>query len=285
MVDSALDTTTDVAPEPVHAPDGAEQPQGAPQEPADAASALSVEDRALSMGWTPKEQFRGAAEKWVDAETFVKRGEEYLPFVKANNRRLEREVEKANDRMAKLEQALSRSVEHMSRAEQRGYERARRDLETQLEQAADQGDREGVKAITKEIVDLEKQASGPAPKPTDDTALMEFKAANPWFEKDRVMTAAAVEIAQELADNGVVDPKIQLGEVTKRIRAEFPHKFTNPRREQPAAVEGGALGQRKAGKGYADLPPDAKQMCDEFVRDKIITREKYVSEFFKEPSK
>lgn len=253
-----------------------------PQEPTvQADEAGSAEDRALTMGWTPKEQFKGDPAKWVDAETFVKRGEEFLPFLKANNKRQEREI-------AKLREAVDRSVQHISKADQRAYERARRDLEAELERAAEAGDTAGVKAVAKEIVDLEKEVvAKPEDQPVWETpagkaALTEFRSGNPWFEKDRVMTAAAVEIAGELAEGGLIEPKAQLAEVSRRMRVEFAHKFTNPRRADPAAVEGAGAGRRTSAKGYSDLPADARQFCDELVRDKITSRDKYVAEYFKE---
>lgn len=255
--------------------------QDAPQ--ADAAQ--TWEDRAMSMGWTPKGQFRGDPEKWVDAETFVKRGEEFLPFLKANNKRLERDMEKANAKLATMERAIQRSVEHMSRAEQRGYERARHDLEAQLDQAALAGDADGVRAVTKEIVDLEKEvrSTGDEPKsdPDQDGKVKAFVAENPWFEADPIMRAAAVELCGQFAKQGL-DIDAQLKATAKRIRDEFPHKFTNPRRAAAATVEGGGLGSPRATKGYGDMPPEARQFCDELVRDKITTRERYVADFFKE---
>jgi hypothetical protein len=42
------------------------------------------------MGWTAKEKFRGDPERWVDAATFVKNGEESLPILRERLRTLER---------------------------------------------------------------------------------------------------------------------------------------------------------------------------------------------------
>lgn len=267
------------------APEAAEaQTEGeAPQQSAEP----SYEDRALAMGWTPKTQFKGDPEKWVDAETFVKRGEEFLPFLKANNRRLEQALEKANAKIASLDKAVRGSIEHISKAEQRAYTRARADLEAELEQAAAAGDAETVKAVTKDIVALEKEVSAKPEKDEPDTPpeMAEWLEANPWFGKDRAMTAACQAIANDVFEEGYTG-KAQLREVDKRIRAEFPHKFEkpeNPNRKAPAAVEGFGSTPRPRGKSYSDLPPEAKQMCDEFCRDiKGMTREKYVREYFKE---
>lgn len=238
----------------------------------------SLEDKALRMGWTPKGQFKGDPEKWVDAEAFIKRGEEFLPFLKANNKALETALEKSNREMAAMKRTMDQFKEFHSKTEARAYERAMKDLQSQQEQAVAAGDVDGVREITKEIVALNKDV---APKPKDDGPTVDldaWKAENTWFETDRAMRGAAIEIAEELTEKGVLGED-QLKEVSKRIKAEFPHKFDNPRRREPGAVESGGSARRPAGKTYADLPADAKAMCDDFVKQKLLTREQYVKEY------
>ncbi len=147
------------------------------------------------------------------------------------------------------------------------------------------GDVEAVRGITAEIVDLTKEAGAPkGGNPAEQGKTEAFDAfveENPWFNTDPAMRGAAIALADELVASGVLDPKKQLAEVAKRIKAEFPHKFENPARKAPAAVEGNGAAVRKTGKTWADLPADAKQMADEFVRDiKGFTREKYVKDYF-----
>src|SRR5687768_16654653 len=59
---------------------------------------VPVEDKARRMGWRPRAEYGGDPTRWVDAETFVRRGDEILPFVQANNRKLEQALGKANAR-------------------------------------------------------------------------------------------------------------------------------------------------------------------------------------------
>lgn len=236
----------------------------------------SIEDRALTMGWTPKAQFKGDPDKWVDAETFVKRGEEFLPFLKANNKRLEKELEKVQKTLAKFQ-------DHHTKTEARAYERAMKDLKSELAAATAAGDADAVEKIADDIADLKADVTGkPADSVKHDNDVVEtWVAQNEWYRTNDVMAAAAATIAAKLESQGVTDTAKQLAEVTRQIKAEFPHKFTNPRRAEPGAVEGGGSPPRKAGKSYADLPPDAKKMCDDFVRDiKGFTREQYVKDFF-----
>lgn len=259
--------------------------QEAPQ--SDSEPGLSVEDRALSMGWTPQSQFKGDPEKWVDAETFVKRGEEFLPFLKATNRRLERELEKATAKLDKMDEALKGAIQHISKADQRAYTRARAELEAELEQYAAQGNTEAVKQVTRDIVDLDREITAAA-RPqavASDTPpeMMEWLEANAWYGKDKALTAACQAIADDVFEEGF-SGKAQLKEVDRRLREEFPAKFQkpeNPNRRGPAAVEGVGAGPRTRGRSYSDLPSDAKDMWDEFVRTiKGFSREKYVREYF-----
>ena len=67
---------------------------------------MDVEAQALEMGWKPQDQFKGPAEKWVDAETYVRRGEEVLPLVRNENRKLLGKVDALNSTIAQLQQSL-----------------------------------------------------------------------------------------------------------------------------------------------------------------------------------
>lgn len=238
----------------------------------------TVEERALGMGWTPKEEFKGRPERWIDAETFVKRGEEFLPILQANNKALARETEASKKELAELRKSVSEMREFYSKSEERAYQKAVRDLQSQLEDAAANGDVEGVKAVTKEITALEKEASAkPKDGPQDEPDVLKaWKAENAWFKPDTVMGKAAAAVADELISKGMKDPADYLPEVTKRMKAEFPEKFENPRRREPGAVEGGASAPRKGGKTRSDLPPEARSMMDKWVKQGLMTEAEYL---------
>jgi len=233
-----------------------------------------VEARARNLGWKPLDEFKGDEKDFIDASEFVRRGEEVLPIMKAANSKLEKQVQR-------LEKTLEKFAEHHSKTEARAYERALSDLEARQAEAVEANDHAAVKEITKEMVALEKEVAKPKADETDDEDLFEsWKAENPWFDKDKGLRAAAIGIAEEIK-NDFKDPVKQRAEVVKRIKADFPEKFTNPRRTQAAAVEGVGTGPKSTGKSYADLPAEAKKMCDEFVRDiKGFSKEKYVKEYF-----
>lgn len=269
------------------ATDQADAQSGAPPGDAGGDPAPSFEDRALSMGWTPKGQFKGDPEKWVDAETFVKRGEEFLPFLRANNKRLEQALERANNKIEQMDKGLKSAIQQLSKADQRAYARAKAELEADLEQYATAGDAEGVKAVTKDLVELERETAGKASddEPADAPEFAEFRADNAWYGRDKALSAAFDALCREVFEEGYTKPKAGLKEAFARLKEGFPEKFakaTNPNRAAPAAVEGVGAPHRTNGKTYADLPADAKQMCDELCRDmpKLMTREKFAKDYF-----
>ena len=227
--------------------------------------------KAEDMGWTPKDQFKGDPSKWLPAAEFVRRGEEFVPFLKATNKKLDAKVHKLESTVAKL-------AEHNAKTDERAYERALRDLKAELATAAQSGDAEAVDQITDEIADLKTAKA--APRDTFEDTFNAWKADNAWYDNDPDLQAYAFGVGQELAGKKV-SREDQLTQVAERVRKAFPHKFENPRRREPGAVEGATNARRPAGKTYADMPADARQICDEFVRDKILTREKYVADYFK----
>ena len=267
--------------------EAAEAAETAPEQQSDAPS---FEDRALTMGWTPKSQFKGDPDKWVDAETFVKRGEEFLPFLKANNRRLEQALERANAKIEQMDKGLKSAIQQLSRADQRAYAKAKADLEAELEQYAAAGNAEAVKAVTKDLVDLEKETVAKVEDaPGEDPAFAEWREANPWFGKDMRKTRIAAALGAEVAEDGYTG-KAQVKEVDRRLREEYPDWFakpTNPNRTAAAPVEGVGAPLRSGAKTYSDLPAEAKAMCDELCRDmpKLMTREKFVKDYFAQEAK
>jgi hypothetical protein len=63
-------------------------------------------------------------------------------------------------------------------------------------------------------------------QPTATPEAEDWAENNKWFNKDRVMTASAMVIHQDLAEEGFdLNSEDYYNEISKRIRKEFPHKF------------------------------------------------------------
>ena len=83
------------------------------------------------------------------------------------------------------------------------------------------------------VVQPAPQAAAPAP----DSDAIAWQDANPWFGKNRRMTAVALEIHQELAESGVrVGSKEYYSKIDAELRQTFPGAFTPEERSRKSSV-------------------------------------------------
>ena len=85
------------------------------------------------------------------------------------------------------------------------------------------------KTEPKEQTNIDQYLQQQVPQQQQTTATPEaedWAENNKWFNKDRVMTASAMVIHQDLAEEGFdLNSQDYYNEISKRIRKEFPHKF------------------------------------------------------------
>lgn len=249
----------------------------------DAATA-AVEAEAAKMGWTPKDQFKGDPAKWRPADEFVERGKNLMPLLQA-------QVKKQDRELAELRQVTKDFAAHLSKTEQRAYDRAFTDLKAQRAEAITAGDAETFGKVDDQIAELRKEVDAKAVKAapaaeTDDPVYNEWATRNATWLKDPKMEAFGTAAAGYLRASGETAQGAEfLDLVAKEVKAKFPEKFTNPRREAAAAVEGAAPGARKGGKGFADMPADARAACDRMAKNAFSgdqkAQEKFKADFVK----
>ena len=92
-----------------------------------------------------------------------------------------------------------------------------------------------------------------APTPQADPEAESWAEKNQWFGQDEIMTLAAFNIHQKLIEEEGFDPSdlMYYDEIDKRMRTEFPHKFSNggavkskARMQQTVAPAGRSDGSR-----------------------------------------
>lgn len=73
-----------------------------------------------------------------------------------------------------------------------------------------------------------QQFQQPQAAPEPDPAAQDWAEKNAWFGEDETMTLAAFNIHRKLIEEEGFDPSDSMyyDEIDKRIRAEFPHKFS-----------------------------------------------------------
>uniref|UniRef100_A0A6M3J296 Uncharacterized protein n=1 Tax=viral metagenome TaxID=1070528 RepID=A0A6M3J296_9ZZZZ len=241
--------------------------------PDDVAAQQAVETQAKNLGWVPKDEFRGDPEQWRDADEFIQHGEATLPILRDNIKTLHKKLDDQG-------RVIKDFAAHHKKVEEKAYQRALKKLKEERLAAVDKGDTQEFEKIDKEIADLEKTSAGTKP----GAGFAEWKEENQWYEDDIDMSIYADNVGTYLAARHPAWPSAKVfAEVTKKVKAKFPAKFKNGRRDQQPLVESGGAGPAAAaGKKYADLPAGAKKACDDFVQEGLLTREEYVKDYFAE---
>lgn len=240
-----------------------------------------VQARAEKLGWIPPSRFKGDPERFIDAESYIERGETVLPIVKEHNRRLEaelasvREEARANAAALKAAQdAIEQIEERHTVATQKAVEDARRQVKAQLAAASEAGDHEGVAELTDQLTQLnvaEKEA-GPKEKPAAPAPfvppkdLADWNAENPWFGTDKRRTALALGIAQELREGGEKSTgraffELVGAEMDKTLKGSG-EQAPPPSSKVEGARNGSDDGAPRGARSFASLPAEAKAACD-----------------------
>lgn len=235
-----------------------------------------VADKAKAQGWVPKEEFRGDPNRWVDAKTFVERGESILPILKERNEHLTREI-------GDIKGSVKELTEFYKNAEERAYQRALKEIETKKLAAVESADVAGYKAAETERAELEKaKPKLVAAKPADPPAMKEFRQSNTWYETEPELTAEADALGAAYIRQGIPYPDM-LKKVQERIKILHPEKFSNPRRDNASSVESvdesTGLPKKAGAKTYENLPAEAKAQCDKWVSQGLLKKEDYVRDY------
>jgi hypothetical protein len=251
-----------------------------------------VEAEATRNGWLPKESFKGRESDWVDAETFVKQGRILRPILKKNNEKLQKELNEARSELEELKLTTREFATEFAKMRENAYKRAINDLKAQRREAREKEDFETLDEIEERIDALKEEQATRAKTPGKETikepskpnmALFnEWHRDNPWYDeaKEPDLFDAAEAIALRLSRNEpeTLGTRAFMDRVTELVKAKFPDKFENPKRKSSPHEGGGQRGESKA-KSYSHLPPEAKQACDRFVKQGIMTREQYVDSY------
>lgn len=216
----------------------------APPDDAGAADA-AVEARAREMGWKPLAEYRGPPGKWQPAADFISRGENILPIVRDQNRRLTERIGKLEGEVTGLRstaaeqlQLLKEQRELGRKADQRGYDRAMAEIKQNQRKAVESGDTVAYDQLVEQAEALQSARPTPAATPVASAepprqappaaspATAAFIDANPWFRTDgflnRKMIDAHIDVIQE---GQIADEVSQYEEAKQRVVDAYPERF------------------------------------------------------------
>jgi hypothetical protein len=264
-------------------------------------STTEIEQTALNMGWIPKDKFRGDESKWVDAEQYVERGQTFLPFIKAENRKLQEKLEQATGTIGKLQAAVTESTtaiealkKYNSEMNQARVQQLRKDIMAELAEAKRSGDIELEVELQDKLTDTKaalKEAQTTEVKPNQtngngngSTSQIDPEVArqwdvwvrdNGWWNDNEVMRAMAVDMAGKMNASGelkaTMTPMERYEAVGKKVIARY-EELTGQQARGTSKVESGRTsdtGGATTGKSFSSLPPEAKAACASFAKDLV----------------
>lgn len=252
-----------------------------------------IESEARTQGWVPKEEFRGNESDWIEAEVFVQRGKEINPILRKNNERIQKELDATRRQMEDLKKATDEFKVFQKEAYTKklaDYELEISDLKDLKRKAVSEGDGDLVVELDDKIEEIRtKKISEVPPKDSPKTTvepkvtgeIVEWVESNKWYKEDPKMANAANRIAEQIRlEFPYAVGKDFLDKLDKELETMFlPEKLGRKSRPR-SPVEGSKVSHtegRTGKKSYDNLPSDAKAACDKFVKQKLMSRDEYVT--------
>lgn len=260
-------------------------------EPAVKTVPYETEAKARADGWAPKDKWHGDPDKWIDADEFVRRGEQVLPFVKKKLKATEQIAEDLKAEMARERADNAERFKRLEKMNTLALKNQREQIYSQFEadklKAVAEGDTAEYKRIAQEQARAwhEARVEEPEPvaqeepkpngngrdlRPADKVIVQDFIERNTWFNRDKVLTVAAEEEHKRLLNESPgMSLEDNLAETERLVREQFPKKFgikPKPATAQPHSppVEGGGRapngGSRE--KGWSDIPADDRKIAE-----------------------
>jgi hypothetical protein len=231
-----------------------------------------IEVKARELGWRPREEFSGDEDSFVDAKEFVAR------------QPLFEKIEHQSRELKNVKKALDALQNHHSRVAESEYKRALATLEAKKAEAIDNADGQTAIKIERQIAQAEqefRQLNQEAQTPKNDPEeFVSWKAKNSWYDKDESMRIFADAYGTKLAKGGMSPPEV-LDAVSKKIKAEFPHKFVNPNKANAPDVGVSGAQSRSSSSDKFELTETERSVMNTLVRSGTMTKEQYITEIKK----
>jgi hypothetical protein len=239
-----------------------------------------IEQRAREMGWMPPNVYKGPG-KALSAEEFVERGEKIIPFLKANNQKLQDQIGSLKSKLESVQRNTQEGMEALKLNYQeslkRHLEEQREKLKAELTVARQEGDVDKEVEIQDKLSELRannsnRLTSAPAAASQQalDPSFQTWMLRNPWYGND----VRKSKLAEGLGNIIRSDPDNDgvTGEQFFRLLDQELDKRTRP--APVSKVSGGSLGTSGGasgggGKSYRDLPADAQAACDTQARKMV----------------
>lgn len=240
----------------------------------------NVQAAAREQGWTPPERFSGPADKFLDADAYLEKVEHVMPLLAASKRRLENDLAATKAQLRQQGEAVAQ-LQHAGMAAEARHlaeraatvEAARSEIKAQIRAASEAGDHALVADLlgqqTELVAEAREIAATPPPKPPAQQRplpqvpadVVAWADANPWYTTDHRRTGLFNGIMADLISQGAPG-----GVATFEKAAAQMEQTLNPAANRRPVGDDKTSGGRPSGgaraEGYAALPAEARQVCD-----------------------
>lgn len=244
------------------------------------------EAEARQQGWVPKEDYKNP-EKWVDAKTFVERGEIFRPALNAKYKEAENKLAEFERKFAEQEAAIERNNKIAERMMEKAREDALEKLRAEQRIAFEQGDDARYNELDKRRDKLAEEFRIEPVKKIEvqapDPYVSKFQQDNPWYNQDLVLTNMANAIDASLIASGRFGTvESRHAEVKRQIVEAFPHKFENPNRTKSNGLGVGRSPAKPSTtkKGWDSIPEADKKIAMGFLRSTGKSQEEYAKTYW-----
>lgn len=244
---------------------------------------------ALQVGWKDLPDFTGDPEKWKPAKDYLEQHDNNVGALRKTLQKQQAETQRKLDAMEKVhKQLLETTVARITQE----HEQQLAFLKQQRKQARQDGDHSTADEIADQIETLTKE--GPKVPKIEQSAqdpeawryapgVPEWLEKNEWVDGDSDLRAFGDAYANSLRSRGDTSTGVAfLNKVSEAVRRAHPDKFPTARRTM-VEPGGGGSAQVSSGGGartFAALPAEAKFLAEQFVKDKLGSKEDYAKLYF-----
>jgi hypothetical protein len=247
---------------------------------------------ADTVGWKSKPFFLGkkrdgSEAEWKDWNEFAEDVRTKLPVANERLKHLSKEKLEADAKIEKLERQLQQMSKLQKMQLEKEMRNERLDVEREMKEAKEYQDFDRFEQARERKAQIEleektiKEFEQPvvqAPHLAPEVIL--FKANNPWFEKDRILTNYARGLEREIT---LQYPDLSAASVLRMVeddvKANFPDKFTKKTEEvsAPAVESGRSSGKLSMPNGSKEMSFDQIPTKDQLEIERLIRHGIYKS--------
>jgi hypothetical protein len=269
---------------------GEEEIAGLPaKKPADKAQSENTSDtekQAILKGWKPKADYKDDPAKWVDAKTFLERGEKFNKNLQKELDQVKRQLEQfkgtaeafakfSKEQLAAKQTELDNTITELRKAKLEAARNGEDDTVIKLEDRI-----ELVQQQKKDLKALPEAVAPTGPDSQDPVLRAWVDEGNEWFDNDPKLRRYALAIGKELRDSGeTLRNRAFLDKVTDLVKQDFPEAFAE--KAPASSVESSRTnGSRPAGKTERDLPQEDRDLMKQYIKNGWTTKEEFLKSYF-----